>query len=126
MQFEILNTIQYLVLLLLATGVYWYTKRRVQQMLWKHYLLIVFAVTGLSYNQFFTLTEKADNIATQSVMLKQSGSIKNSKVLNEYTENKEKVDSLIVVKTTQEILDEQQKLSKALALEIENKHKENK
>jgi len=126
MQFEILNTIQYFVLLVLTGIGYGYAKKYYPILSWKPYFVLVLVVTLLSYQQFFTLTEKTDTEATQATMLMQAGSIKNSKTVRNYLEDTKEVVTISAAEKTKALLLEQQKLSKALAKEIEKQNKENK
>lgn len=123
MQFEILNTIQYLVVLILSTCVMFYVKDRYFEFKYRYYLLCVLVVTGVTHKQFYTLTEVQDVKQTQNTMQRQSNSIINDKILDSYMELKENTDSKINVKTVKELLEEQTQRSLNLMKEIENKHK---
>lgn len=126
MQFEILNTIQYLVVLILCTILMFYVKDRFIKFKYRYYLLAVLVVTGLSHTQFYTLTETQDVEQTQNIMQRQSNSISNDKTLDSYIEMKENKDSQVEVKTIETLLKEQKQRSLELANEIENKYKGNK
>ena len=126
MQFELLNIIFYIVYLLTTILIFKYVKSKVKTLTWKMYILSAVVCTGISYQQFFTLTEKGDAESTQAVMLMQSGAIKNSKIVRNYLEDNKEVVIMTKAEKTKILLAEQQKISKALAEEIEKSNKENK
>ena len=124
MQFEILNTIQFLVGLLIS-AVIWHkgTKHFKLYWSWKYFFTATGTVLLFTHQQFYTLTEKADVISSQNMMLRQSSNIKHSKEVSEYLENNEVI--VVDSKTeTEALLKEQQEKSKKLAEQIELKHKE--
>lgn len=123
MQFEILNTLQYLVGLVLTTCVMFYVKDKYFKFKYRYYTLVVLLVTGVTHKQFYTLTEIQDVKQTQNIMQRQSNSISNDKTLDMYIKLKENTDSEFKVKTTEDLLKEQKQKSQQLIKQIENKHK---
>ena len=128
MQVEILNTINFLLFVLIAGGIYYYAKRKgIIKKPWKLYWFLMFASALISYQQFFTLTEKADVKNTQVMMLKQSDSMSDSKIVDEYLKNTEQEQKANKKKPNKTLLSEQQAISEALAQKIEQSYeKENK
>ena len=123
MQFEILNTIQYLVVLSLTTCIMFYVKDKYFKFKYRYYILLVLISTGFTHKQFYTLTEVRDVKKTQSVMQRQTYSISNDKTLDNYIKLKENINSSVKVKTTKELLKEQTELSQKLIESIESKYK---
>ena len=123
MYFEILNTIQFLVIILISAIVYHQLKKKkVINTSWKVYWLAVLVIAMISYKQFFTLTEQADVIKAQQTMEKQSSSIVNSKSIQEYLDAN-KPTGLSKKERYEKELEEQSNKSKQLAKEIKAKHK---
>ena len=121
MQFEILNTIQYLVFIVVSLIVYHYTKKKFTQLQWKWYAIGLLVFTGITYKQFYTLTEIEDVKSTSRIMLQQKDNF-NTKDINSYLENTEVVDTFQQSNEEYEqLLLEQQTKSKQLANEIDEK-----
>lgn len=121
MEFEILNTIQYLVFLVISLVVYHYTKKKFTQLQWKWCAIGLLVLTGITHKQFYTLTEVADVKTTSRIMLQQKDNF-NTKDINSYLENTEVVDTFQQSNEEYEqLLLEQQAKSKQLANEIDEK-----
>lgn len=121
MQFEILNTIQYLVFIVLSLIMYHYTKKKFTQLQWKWYAIGLLVLTGITHKQFYTLTEVADVKTTSSIMLQQKDNF-NTKDINSYLKNTKVVDTFQQSNEEYEqLLLEQQTKSKQLANEIDEK-----
>ncbi len=124
MQFEILNTIQFLVGLLVVSVIYHQAKKNIKSftLKWKYFFVVLVLLLLTTHQQFYTLTEVQDVKATQNVMLKQSSSISNDKEVASYLSDKKEVSE---VNLDEEVLKQQLK-SEELARKIEKQYKENK
>lgn len=124
MEFEILNTIRFLVFMFLFGAVFWYIKRKFKKevgvfLQWKYYFLVVMGLTLLTHTQFYTLTEKEDVKGTVNIMLQQKDNF-NSREVSKYLENTQPERLLDRSNLEKELLLEQEK-SKQLAKQIDNK-----
>jgi thiol:disulfide interchange protein len=124
MQFEILNTVKFLVYVVIMAVIYWKMKRyKVVKTSWNVFLLLTFMATLLSYKQFFTLTEHEDIKASQRMMSKQSHQISNGRTVSLYLKNNKPV--VVDSKAEREAELEYQNLkSKTLAESIDAAHKD--
>jgi len=119
MQFEILNTIKFIVYILVLAIVYYQLKKReVIKYSWSYFLIGTLIVSGLSYKQFFTLTEKSDIIQTQRNLLSRPSK---NHTLDTYLSNNKPKEEITTKDSTRKLLEEQQAKSKELAIQIENK-----
>lgn len=119
MQLEILNTIQYLVYVMLFCTGYYYIKKK-YPIKWKWCFLIIVVVTGITHKQFYTLTEKADVVKTSSMMLQQKNNF-NTKEVTNYLDKTKTEDDFKQSKSEYELqLLEEQLKSKKLAELIDN------
>jgi len=119
MEFEILNIIKFTVFTLISTMIYY--KLKIHNLIktsWKVFIILVFTLALFTYKQFFTLTEKGDNIQLQKNLINTSTS---SKVLDEYLENNKPLEDKVTQEDTSKLLQQQQAKSKELANTIENK-----
>lgn len=124
MEFEILNTVRFLVFMVLVGAVFWYIKRKVKKKVgvflqWKYYFLVVMGLTLLTNTQFYTLTEKEAVKGTVNIMLQQKDNF-NSREVHTYLENTQPERLLDRSNLEKELLLEQEK-SKQLANQIDNK-----
>lgn len=124
MEFEILNTIRFLVFMLLFGGIFWYIKRKVKSkqsivLRWKYYFISVVVLTLLTHTQFYTLTEKEDVKDTVNIMLQQKDNF-NSREFSKYLDNTQP-DKLVDRSNLEEELLLEQEKSKQLANQIDNK-----
>lgn len=124
MEFEILNTIRFLVFTLVFGLIFWYAKRSLKlskgiKLKWKYYLVSVVALTLLTHTQFYTLTEKEDTKATVNIMLQQKDSF-NSREVSNYLNNT-RPEQLVDRSNLEEELLLEQERSKQLANQIDNK-----
>ncbi len=119
MQFEILNTIYYLVYVILFCIGYYYIKKK-YPIKWKWCFLTILLVTGVTHKQFYTLTEKADVVKTSSMMLQQKNNF-NTKEVTNYLDKTKTEDNFKQSKSEYELqLLEEQRKSKQLAESIDN------
>ena len=124
MEFEILNTIRFLVFMFLFGGIFWYIKRKVKSkqsivLRWKYYFISVVVLTLLTHTQFYTLTEKGDVKDTVNIMLQQKDNF-NSREVSKYLDNTQP-DKLVDRSNLEEELLLEQEKSKQLANQIDNK-----
>lgn len=124
MEFEILNTIRFLVFMFLFGGIFWYIKRKVKSkqsivLRWKYYFISVVVLTLLTHTQFYTLTEKEDVKDTVNIMLQQKDNF-NSREVSKYLDNTQP-DKLVDRSNLEEELLLEQEKSKQLANQIDNK-----
>tara|TARA_R110000851_G_scaffold246982_1_gene399498 strand:- start:71 stop:445 length:375 start_codon:yes stop_codon:yes gene_type:complete len=124
MQFEILNTIKFVVYVLVMAAVYWKLKSvGVVKTSWKTFSIIVIIATLFTYQQFFTLTEFEDIKSSQQIMEKQSSQIRNGNSINQYLKENKKVIVDKVAEREAELLNQKQK-SKKLADELNTAQKD--
>lgn len=122
MQFEILNTIKFVVYVLVMAIIYWQLKKReIVKSGWLPFWLIMAALTAMTYTQFFTLTEKEDNRVTRHVMLQQGAVVRNQSDVTDYVQSVTTETVQPTKSETQALLLLEQEKSKLLAYEIENK-----
>lgn len=124
MEFEILNTIRFLVFVFLFGGIFWYIKRKFKSkqsivLRWKYYFISVVVLILLTHTQFYTLTEKGDVKATVNIMLQQKDNF-NSREVSKYLDNTQPEKLVDRGNLEEELLLEQEK-SKQLANQIDNK-----
>jgi thiol:disulfide interchange protein len=125
MQFEILNTIKYLVYVIVMGVIYWKLKNiKVVKTSWKAFFVVMLVITLITYNQFFTLTESADIKATQRIMSEQSSQISNGRLLNQYLKDNTPVLVDSEAEREAELVKQKQK-SKEIADKIDAIKKEN-
>ncbi len=123
MEFEILNTIKFGVGVLVAAGIFYKIKDlKWINTSWKLFLLEVVIIAGVSYQQFFTLTEKQDKIKTQHSMLRQ-GSV--NKTLNNYLTEVPVVSTIPTQQQNEQLLKLQQEKSRKLVTQIETTQENN-
>lgn len=118
MQLEILNIIQFLIFMAVVAIIYGYFIK--QFLSWKFFWIMITLAAGVTHTQFYTLTEKADVIQTQNIMLQQTP---NSRVLDDYLDNNKPVSAQPTKEETALELEKQQLKSKTLATQIELKDK---
>lgn len=123
MQFEILNTIQFLVGLLVCIVIWYQVKKKLTELKWKYFFVGFLVVILFTHQQFYTLTEKEDVKRSQNIMLKQTSDIHNSIIVDEYLAENTKPKKNLKLET-ETLLKEQQNKSKELAKQVEQQHKE--
>ena len=123
MQFEALNTTQWVCywLLILVVFLMLRKKFKLKEVLkFKYFFLVLLGTTIVTHNQFYSLTEKSDmNVATKKFTFST-----NNNTLENYLEDSE---GIIKVRTEQDREDElhyQKQKSKDLANQIEKQSKE--
>ena len=85
--FEILNIIKFTILIILFSMCFGLFNKKFPRifkkpmLMWMVFILSFFII---SFNSFFTLTERNNIIKTQNIMSKQSGQIRNDNILNDY------------------------------------------
>lgn len=90
MVFEILNTLRFIIFVIVAGVVYYYASKKFVQLKFKYFLLGVLIVAGITHTQFYTLTEKNDTIKTSNMMLQQKNNF-NNKELRDYLKDSENI-----------------------------------
>ena len=121
MVLEILNIVVFLLYVVVGGFSFSYTKKLLIFLKWKHYFIFILVAALITHNQFFTLTERVDTMATQGVMLKQIDKNKHSKNLDNYLKERENTE--IVEEDFEKELLKQQMKSKALAKDIDDRNK---
>lgn len=124
MQFEILNTIYWLVGFTFLAITYEVISKKFNKTFKRKYLYIGFVIaTLITHQQFYTLTEKVDAQNTQEMFKRQSKTLQYNKTLDNYLENTENVlaEEVSSKPSLQELIKQEQLKSKELAEQIENK-----